>query len=171
MITANAIRHEFKEAYSKRTHIARVKAILILKLKCARAYAQTMGWIGPSRNFDASPIGFPPGQMERVIARFRDPSLLDIQREWLSSLCELYDPDWKRLVPSDVLPLVVDRNSVEVRNWRISVLSRDGRQCQRCPSNKNLHAHHIAHWADFPHLRIDVDNGLTLCQPCHLKAH
>ena len=34
-----------------------------------------------------------------------------------------------------------------------------------------LHAHHVREWEYFPALRYDVDNGITLCIPCHRKHH
>lgn len=66
------------------------------------------------------------------------------------------------------------RNSHEYRRWRRLVLSRDGYACQRCRSRvvgKRLHAHHVKEWDDFPELRFDVANGLTLCGRCHLREH
>lgn len=69
---------------------------------------------------------------------------------------------------------VNERRCYEYKLWREAVLKRDGYECQMCGSNDNLHAHHIIAWAsteDGSPLRFDVDNGVTLCKECHLKAH
>ena len=55
------------------------------------------------------------------------------------------------------------------KNWRVSVYKRDDFQCQLCKSKKRLEAHHIKRWAEFPQLRFDVNNGVTLCRGCHRK--
>lgn len=56
--------------------------------------------------------------------------------------------------------------------WRRDVLSRDQATCQHCgDKDVPLVAHHILSWEDFPNLRDDVDNGLTLCNPCHFIEH
>jgi hypothetical protein len=58
------------------------------------------------------------------------------------------------------------------RVWRQSVLARDNAQCQRCGETDGvLVAHHLLSWEDHPELRFDVDNGLTLCEPCHFEEH
>jgi len=64
-------------------------------------------------------------------------------------------------------------NSLPYRNWRKAVLKRDKFQCQwpGCPCKKKrkkaLKVHHIRPWAQFPSLRYDVDNGITLCKDKH----
>lgn len=65
------------------------------------------------------------------------------------------------------------RKSVEYSEWRESIFKRDDFTCQHCGDNKggNLHAHHIKAFADFPELRFELSNGLTLCRNCHEKVH
>ena len=56
--------------------------------------------------------------------------------------------------------------------WRKTVFERDNYSCQHCGSKDNkIHAHHIKTWEEAPELRIDLDNGLTLCTICHNKHH
>lgn len=63
------------------------------------------------------------------------------------------------------------RLSEELKEWREAVYARDGYKCTRCSRTGYLHAHHIKSWADYPGLRFDVDNGVTLCADCHSRAH
>lgn len=51
------------------------------------------------------------------------------------------------------------------------VYQRDNYVCQRCGSPKHPHAHHIKAWANYPELRLDPDNLITLCEDCHLWVH
>ena len=56
--------------------------------------------------------------------------------------------------------------------WVNAVVSRDKETCQHCGATQvELHAHHIKSYKDFPALRFDVGNGLTLCFRCHWKVH
>lgn len=65
------------------------------------------------------------------------------------------------------------RKSLEYKTWRRSVFERDKYACQHCGDNKggNLQAHHLKGFAEFPELRFDLDNGLTLCEDCHTELH
>ena len=65
------------------------------------------------------------------------------------------------------------RRSVEYKQWRTLVFERDKYTCQHCGDNRggNLNAHHKKPFATHPELRLDVDNGITLCEPCHIVEH
>lgn len=63
------------------------------------------------------------------------------------------------------------RQSPQTRVWRIAVFIRDNHCCQRCDSRRDLRAHHIYPWADYPDLRWTVENGITLCATCHKMLH
>lgn len=64
------------------------------------------------------------------------------------------------------------RHSIEYNIWRKSVYSRDNWTCQHCKVKQKFPvAHHIKTFAEYPELRFDVDNGLTLCRACHKKVH
>ena len=55
------------------------------------------------------------------------------------------------------------------KKWRKDVLKRDGWTCKYpgCGCKKRLQAHHILTWAEFPALRFNVQNGITLCRKHH----
>jgi hypothetical protein len=62
-----------------------------------------------------------------------------------------------------------DRGSPAYHYWRIQVLKRDNFKCrivnQDCEGK--VIAHHILSWRDFPELRYQLNNGITLCQAHH----
>jgi len=64
-----------------------------------------------------------------------------------------------------------ERQSPEYKEWRWKVFKRDGYRCKKCSQNGYLEAHHIQAFNDFPKLRLEVSNGLTLCVSCHCKVH
>lgn len=58
----------------------------------------------------------------------------------------------------------------EYREWRKKVFTRDNYTCQICNKQGGyLEADHIKEWCNYPELRYDLDNGRTLCKPCHKK--
>lgn len=63
------------------------------------------------------------------------------------------------------------RTSFEYRDWRIAVFTRDNYTCQECGSRGvTLNADHIKPFAYFPELRLVIENGRTLCVPCHKET-
>lgn len=66
----------------------------------------------------------------------------------------------------------VERTGALYRRWRLAVLDRDDHTCRGCgKAGGRLHAHHVQEFASNPDLRLDVDNGLTLCPSCHSWIH
>ena len=63
------------------------------------------------------------------------------------------------------------RSSKAHNDWIRRVLERDKNLCQWCHVSTNLVAHHIKEWNDFPELRLEINNGLTLCRACHMRHH
>lgn len=61
--------------------------------------------------------------------------------------------------------------------WRKTVYIRDNYTCQVCNAKSisgrevYLIAHHIEAYNTSPKLRYDINNGVTLCQGCHMNFH
>lgn len=61
------------------------------------------------------------------------------------------------------------RNDSRVLKWKQQILAKG--KCEMCGSTENLQAHHIIRWVDYPHGRIDINNGECLCRRCHIIMH
>ena len=83
------------------------------------------------------------------------------------------NPNWRGGITDTNLLL---RASLEYQEWREKVFERDGWTCRECGAKREvgsvvLHAHHVKEFATHPEMRLDVSNGLTLCEPCHMALH
>ena len=63
------------------------------------------------------------------------------------------------------------RNAKEYKDWVKSIKERDNECCVLCGANQHLEAHHVFSFKNFIPLRLEPDNGITLCHWCHKKYH
>ena len=91
--------------------------------------------------------------------------------EYRSHHCGENNPHWN--------PNLTDEERKKKRNiegyseWREDVYERDNYTCQCCGNNKggNLNAHHLNCYHYDKEHRIDINNGITLCEDCHKEFH
>lgn len=59
------------------------------------------------------------------------------------------------------------------KEWREQVYKRDNYTCQCCGDNKggNLNAHHLYSYDKYKCLRTIIENGVCLCDKCHMDFH
>lgn len=73
--------------------------------------------------------------------------------------------NWKGGISSEHSKI---RASGEYARWRKAVLARDNYTCKLCGvRGGHLNADHIKPFAAYPDLRFCLENGRTLCVPCH----
>ena len=94
------------------------------------------------------------------------------------AVCDAYIHDGKiELVRKDSTPFWLlkgtpSRFTPEYKEWRDVVFERDNYTCQDCGERGGeLNAHHIKPYNEYPDLRVDVGNGITLCVECHKNRH
>ena len=67
-----------------------------------------------------------------------------------------------------------DRNLHDplTKKWRQEVKVRDNFTCRIADNNcgGKLEVHHILSWRDYPELRYQINNGITLCHAQHPRA-
>jgi len=82
-------------------------------------------------------------------------------------------PNWKGDITPNFQKL---RNSEAYKEWRMAVFKRDYFRCILCGYDStgsrpaDIQADHIKPFSLFPELRFDIENGRTLCVPCHRKT-
>lgn len=57
-----------------------------------------------------------------------------------------------------------------LQEWAAAVKQRD-KACRKCGRSEDLHAHHLMPKSTHPELRLDIENGVTLCYRCHKAEH
>lgn len=62
-----------------------------------------------------------------------------------------------------------DYSDPEYKKYRRAVRKRDKYKCRwpMCEKKTGLQIHHIFPWSSFPHLKFEVDYGITLCKTHH----
>ena len=71
--------------------------------------------------------------------------------------------------------LKIDRQKmydVQYKYWMLEVKKRDSWKCRINNSDcgGRLESHHILNWKDYPELRYEINNGITLCHAHHPKG-
>lgn len=99
------------------------------------------------------------------------PHSTNYQRTACAMLLDCLIPWWRDHLSLAAVGAISDRGDIAVRRWRCAVLERDGYCCAECGDEGQLEAHHIIRWADSPFLRVEPDNGITLCKACHVALH
>ncbi len=95
-------------------------------------------------------------------------------RDGLQNWCEQkgYYPNWRGGISRAY------KNgyySAAYKRWRQEVFERDNYTCQKCGAKSGngkhnyLTPHHIKSFAEYPELRYEVSNGITVCEDCHSK--
>lgn len=82
------------------------------------------------------------------------------------------NPNWKGGIWLSKLKVYTHYKNSEYKTWRERVFRRDNYTCQECRiRGVFLHPHHIKSYTYYPEYRYDIDNGITLCVPCHHQLH
>lgn len=63
-----------------------------------------------------------------------------------------------------------ERKALIRANFRNAVFGRDDYRCRVCGKTSDLDAHHITNRNDMPYGGYVTENGISLCEYCHIKA-
>lgn len=67
---------------------------------------------------------------------------------------------------------VAQRKTYLDARFKKGVKERDGNKCTVCGEYKGtIVAHHLMSYVEYPEFRYDIDNGVTLCEKCHISFH
>lgn len=87
--------------------------------------------------------------------------------EFVSRMSGENSPVW--IKDRTLLKKKQERNDSAYQEWRKGVYSRDLWKCkfknEDCKGK--IEAHHILSWTDYPELRYNIENGITLCHHHH----
>lgn len=80
------------------------------------------------------------------------------------------NPNWNHNLSKE--ERLLRRSYPEYKEWVKTVFVRDNYTCQVCWSFGNrLHAHHLEPYSISKEKRLDLNNGVTLCEDCHREFH
>ncbi len=115
-------------------------------------------------------ICFNDSNPAKLIKLLVHPFLISLKRDEEKSRCGKYHWNWKGGVSDEAHAI---RTSAEYKEWCLNVFSRDDYTCQICNKRggTTMHAHHIKSFVGYPALRLDIDNGVTLCSQCHTEKY
>jgi len=87
--------------------------------------------------------------------------------KWRGNLHPQYIKDRTKLKKSEKKHL-----DVQYKIWMLAVKKRDNWKCRLLNSDckGRLESHHILDWVNYPELRYDINNGITLCHAHHPRG-
>jgi hypothetical protein len=105
-----------------------------------------------------------PGIIGMIGKKHNDKTRLNMSRKRTGKL----NGNWKGGITEKIRGI---RRSPQYYQWRKKIFARDNYTCKKCGSSEKLHGHHILPILDFPKLIFNVNNGITLCEKCHMEGH
>ena len=128
-------------------------------------------WLGKKRNLSNSHVKQKRKPRPDLVLRNKTMPVSEETRRKIGVYSRLRflgerNPRWK----GGITPVNAQiRHSPEYKAWRKAVFERDKYKCVWCRKSapRELNADHIKPFASFPELRFAIDNGRTLCRPCH----
>lgn len=116
----------------------------------------------------ANKFGVERGVIDRILRENSVPKkpIAEARNFWGES-----SPQWRAVLTEE--ERASRRDMHQQSQWREKVYARDRYTCQKCGDNEggNLNAHHIEPHCRNKDLAWDVNNGITLCAPCHRAFH
>lgn len=65
--------------------------------------------------------------------------------------------------------------NMEYRIWRNGVYQNNNYTCDVCGNTRQcgnrVVAHHLYAWGEYPDKRLDISNGIVMCEDCHKEFH
>jgi 5-methylcytosine-specific restriction endonuclease McrA len=93
-----------------------------------------------------------------------------IARSWAKANPEkIQEANKKYLLKLNLMNKKISQRTLSA--WALQVKERDCYTCRDCGATDNLHAHHIWPKISHPENALDVVNGTTLCEACHIYEH
>lgn len=94
---------------------------------------------------------------------------IEFTEEHIKKISGIHNGNWNGGITSKNHKI---RYSKKSKSWRKFIFERDDYTCQICNKRGGeLHIHHIKSFKDYPELRFDLNNGITLCKKCHRELH
>lgn len=63
------------------------------------------------------------------------------------------------------------RSIAGTTKWKRDIREKYNHKCDKCGSSEKLNTHHLYNWSEHPDKRFDIENGVLLCEKCHILFH
>lgn len=139
--------------------------------QCGGIYQTYRAWVKKSRHHLCGKQCLRAWRSEyNKVIGLKPPGFKPGNIPWNKDLGPEFNSNWKGGVTEAGLLI---RASRQYKEWRRQVYERDQYKCVWCGvdgDGRNLNADHIKPFSKYPELRLDINNGRTLCVDCHRKT-